>query len=85
MQKAGIQTSANRIKLSQLVQELFHLVKGGSQLVRLNIADIVQHSHVREASYLWLGSRDHLRTLEAFGFLMLKYAFSHILNTLSLK
>ena len=31
-----------------------------------------------EASNLWPGSR----ALEAFGFLMLKYAFSHILETL---
>ena len=30
------------------------------------------------------GSRAYLRALEAFGFLMLKYAFSHILETLSL-
>ena len=29
-------------------------------------------------------SRAHLRALEAFGFLMLKYAFSHILKTLFL-
>ena len=31
-----------------------------------------------------LGSRVHLRALEAFGFLMLKYTFSHILETLFL-
>ena len=37
-----------------------------------------------EASILWPGSRAHLRALEAFGFLMLKYAFSHILETLFL-
>ena len=37
-----------------------------------------------EASNLWLGSRARLRALEAFGFLMLKYAFSHILETLFL-
>ena len=37
-----------------------------------------------EASILWLGSRACLRALEAFGFLMLKYAFSHILETLFL-
>ena len=30
------------------------------------------------------GSRARLRALEAFGFLMLKYAFSHILETLFL-
>ena len=39
---------------------------------------------VSEASNLWLGSRARLRALEAFGFLMLKYAFSHILETLFL-
>ena len=37
-----------------------------------------------EVSSLWPGSRAHLRALEAFGFLMLKYAFSHILETLLL-
>ena len=37
-----------------------------------------------EVSNLQLGSRAHLRALEAFGFLMLKYAFSHILETLFL-
>ena len=31
-----------------------------------------------------LGSRFHLRALETFGFLMLKYTFSHILETLFL-
>ena len=37
-----------------------------------------------EASNLRPGSRARLRALEAFGFLMLKYAFSHILETLFL-
>ena len=37
-----------------------------------------------EASILRPGSRARLRALEAFGFLMLKYAFSHILETLFL-
>ena len=37
-----------------------------------------------EASILQPGSRARLRALEAFGFLMLKYAFSHILETLFL-
>ena len=37
-----------------------------------------------EVSYLQLGSRACLRALEAFGFLMLKYAFSSILETLFL-
>ena len=38
-----------------------------------------------EASNLQPGSRVRLRALEAFGFLMLKYAFSHILETLFLQ
>ena len=37
-----------------------------------------------EASNLQPGSRACLRVLETFGFLMLKYAFSHILETLFL-
>ena len=37
-----------------------------------------------EASILRPGSRACLRALEAFGFLMLKYAFSHTLETLFL-
>ena len=37
-----------------------------------------------EASNFRLGSRARLRALEAFGFLMLKYAFFHILETLFL-
>ena len=37
-----------------------------------------------EVSYLQLGSRAHLMALEALGVLMLKYAFSHILETLFL-
>ena len=60
------------------------LVKGAAQVLRLNVANIVKWSCVSEASNLWLGSRAHFRALEAFGFLMLKYAFSHILETLFL-
>ena len=60
------------------------LVKGGPQVLRLKVADIVKRSHVSEANNLQPGSRAHLRALEAFGFLMLKYAFSHILETLFL-
>ena len=41
-------------------------------------------SRASKASNLQPGSRAHLRALEAFGFLMLKYAFSHILETLFL-
>ena len=57
------------------------LVKGEPQLLRPKVADITKRSH---ASILWPGSRARLRALEAFGFLMLKYAFSHILETLFL-
>ena len=58
------------------------LVKGGPQLLRPKVADVVKRSHTSEASIVRQGSRARLRTLEAFGFLMLKYAFSHILETL---
>ena len=54
------------------------LVKGGPQLLRPKVADVAKQSHVSEVSNLRLESRAHLRALEAFGFLMLKYAFSHI-------
>ena len=60
------------------------LVKGGPQLLRLKVADVAKRSRVSEASILRPGSRACLRALEAFGFLMLKYAFSHILETLFL-
>ena len=60
------------------------LVKGGPQLLRPKVADVAKRSHASEASILWLGSRARLRALEAFGFLMLKYAFSHILENLFL-
>ena len=59
------------------------LVKRG-QLLRKKVADIVKRSHVSKVSNLQPGSRACLRALEAFGFLMLKYAFSHILETLFL-
>ena len=57
---------------------------GGVQLSRPKVADVAAGSHANEASYLQLGSRAHLRALEAFGVLMLEYAFSHILETLFL-
>ena len=60
------------------------LVKGGPQLLRPTVADVAKRSRASEASILPPGSRAHLRALEAFGFLMLKYAFSHILDTLFL-
>ena len=58
--------------------------QGGIQVLRPKVADIAKWSHASKASNLWPGSRAHLRALEAFGFLMLKYAFSHILETLFL-
>ena len=53
------------------------LVKGGAPASE---AESCRHSE----AVLWPGSRARLRALEAFGFLMLKYAFSHILETLFL-
>ena len=58
--------------------------QGGPQVLRLKVANIVKWSHASEVSNLWPGSRACIRALEAFGFLMLKYAFSHILETLFL-
>ena len=58
--------------------------QGGPQLLRPKVADIAKRSRASEASILRPGSRARLRALEAFGFLMLKYAFSHILETLFL-
>ena len=57
---------------------------GGPQVVWPKVADVAKRSCVSEASNLRPGSRARLRALEAFGFLMLKYAFSHILETLFL-
>ena len=54
------------------------------QVLRPKVADVAKRSHASEASNLRPGSRARLRALEAFGFLMLKYAFSHILETLFL-
>ena len=58
--------------------------QGGPQLLRPKVADVVKRSRASEASILRPGSRARLRALEAFGFLMLKYAFSPILKTLFL-
>ena len=58
--------------------------RGGPQLQRPEVADVAKRSHASEASNMRPGSRARLRALEAFGFLMLKYAFSHILETLFL-
>ena len=57
---------------------------GGAQVLRPKVADVAKRSCASEASNLRPGSRARLRALEAFGFLMLKYAFSHILETLFL-
>ena len=57
---------------------------GGPQVLRPKVADVAKRSRASEVSKLRPGSRARLRALEAFGFLMLKYAFSHILETLSL-
>ena len=54
----------------------------GPQLLRPKVADVAKRSCASEVSNLRLGSRALERALEAFGFLMLKYAFSHILETL---
>ena len=58
--------------------------QGGPRLLRPKVANVVKRSHMSKVSNLWLGSRACLRALEAFGFLRLKYAFSHILETLFL-
>ena len=47
--------------------------QGGPQLPTPKVADVAERSHASEASYLWPGSRAHLRALEGFGFLMLTY------------
>ena len=75
------QTKQNIVPSQVRIQDL---VKGGPQLLRPKVADVAKRSHVSKASILRLGSRARLRALEAFGFLMLKYAFSHILKTLFL-
>ena len=55
--------------------------QGGPQLLWSKVADIVKWSCVGRASHLRLGSRAFKLALEA---LMLKYAFSHVLETLFL-
>ena len=55
----------------------------GPQLLR-EVADVEEWSHASKASYLQPGSRAHLRVLEDFGFLVLKYEFASILETLFL-
>ena len=67
-----------KVQIQDLVKER------GAQLLRPKVADVVKWSCASEASIVWPGSRARLRALEALGFLMLKYAFSHILETLFL-
>ena len=56
----------------------------GPELPRPKVAHAAERSCASKASYLWRGSRAFLRALGAFDYLTLKYAFSHILETLSL-
>ena len=59
--------------------------------MKVRIQDFVKGAPASEAEICWCskvsnlqqGSGACLRALETFGFLMLKYAFSHILETLS--
>ena len=60
------------------------LVKGGAPGAEAESCRRSEVEFASEASNLRPGSRACLRALEAFGFLMLKYAFSHILETLFL-
>ena len=60
------------------------LAKGWDQLLRPKVADIVKQSYMSRVSHFQPGFRDHLRALVTFGFLMLKYVSSHILETLFL-
>ena len=56
--------------------------RGGPQLPRPKVADVAKRSRASGASPKRPGSRARLRALEAFGFLMFKYAFSYILGAL---
>ena len=70
------------IPLQAKIQDFVKGGGGGPQLLRQNVADVAKQSHMSKVSHMRLGSRACLRDLEAFGFLILKYAFSHILETL---
>ena len=74
---------ANSVLLCAQVR-IQDLVKGRPQLLRPKVANVAKRSHASKASILQPGSRALKWALEAFGFLMLKYAFSHILETLFL-
>ena len=54
------------------------------QLPQSKVADVAKWNHASKVSNLWSGSWALKQALEAFGLLMLKYAFSHILETLFL-
>ena len=56
----------------------------GAKLPWPKVADAAEQSRMSKVSYLLLGSRACSMALEAFGFLMLKYAVSYILKTLFL-
>ena len=58
--------------------------QGGPQLPQPKVANIAKWSCASEASYLWPGVQGLLKGPGSFWFLMLKYAFSHILETLFL-
>ena len=49
------------------------ILSRGAKFLRPKVADIVKWSCVNKASNPRLGSMAHLRALEAFGFLILKY------------
>ena len=85
MDETGEQ-ARQKVKLAEVNQQvrIQDLVRGGPQVLRPKIADVAKRSCASKASNLRPGSRARLRALEAFGFLMLKYAFSHILETLFL-
>ena len=59
-----------------------NFVKREPQLLRPKVANVEKWYCASKVSHLWLGSWAYLRTPEAFEFSMLKYAFSHILETL---
>ena len=71
--------------MERIIQWRKYLFRCGSRIwsrgVPASEAESCRHS---EVSNLWPGSRGRLRALEVFGVLMLKYAFSHILETLFL-
>ena len=57
------------------------LVKGAPKFFQPIFANSAQWSHVNKVSPYWLGSRAHLRTLEALGFFITEYAFSPFWGT----